>query len=87
MQLSRAVDDLTSGGTVKSRFVTEREQATWQNAIALAAEQRLVVALEHVDEEATADDFGGTVTRHNNAGVLGYSALRRALAAGRRATR
>jgi vitamin B12 transporter len=73
VQLSRAVDDLTSGGTVKSRFVTEREQATWQNAIALAAEQRLVVALEHVDEEATADAFGGTVTRHNNAGVLGYS--------------
>lgn len=73
VQLSRSIDDLTSGGTVKSRFVTEREQATWQNALALAAEQQLVLALEHLAEKATADVFGGTVTRHNGAGVLGYS--------------
>jgi vitamin B12 transporter len=74
VQLSRSVDDLTSGGTVKSRFVTEREQATWQNAIALAPEQQLVLALERLDEKATADAFGGTLTRTNDAAVLGYSA-------------
>jgi vitamin B12 transporter len=74
VQLARAVDDLTSGGTVRSRFVTERKQATWQNAIALAAEQRLVAALEHVDEAASADAFAGGAKRHNDAGVLGFSA-------------
>jgi vitamin B12 transporter len=74
VQLSRSVDDLTSGGTVKSRFITEREQATWQNAIVLAPEQQLVLALERLDEKATADAFGGTLTRRNDAAVIGYSA-------------
>ena len=45
VQVSRAVDDLTSGGNIQSRFVTTREQATWQNAFALAPDQLLLVAL------------------------------------------
>jgi vitamin B12 transporter len=73
VQLSRAVDDLTSGGNLLSRFVTTREQATWQNAIAVAPDQQLVVALEHQLERATADVFAGEQVRRNNAGVVGYS--------------
>jgi vitamin B12 transporter len=74
LQGSSAVDDLTSGGNTKSRFVTRREQATWQNALAIDADQQLLIAYEHVDERSTADVFGGTVARRNDAGVLGYSA-------------
>ncbi|HEV7578617.1 MAG TPA: TonB-dependent receptor [Caldimonas sp.] len=73
LQGARAVDDLTSGGNTKSRFVTRREQATWQNALALGAGQQVVLAYEHVDERASADVFAGEVSRRNDAGVLGYS--------------
>jgi len=73
LQASRAVDDLTSGGTVQSRFVTEREQATWQNAFMLAPDQQLLVALEHQVERASADAFAAEQVRRNNAAVVGYS--------------
>jgi vitamin B12 transporter len=73
VQASRAVDDLTSGGNIQSRFVTSREQATWQNAVALAPDQQLLVALEHQVERATADVFVVEQVRRNNAAVVGYS--------------
>ena len=73
LQASRAVDDLTSGGSVQSRFVTEREQATWQNAFVLAPDQQLLVALEHQVERASADAFAAEQVRRNNAAVVGYS--------------
>ena len=73
LQASSAVDDLTSGGNIQSRFITRREQATWQNAVALDAEQQLVLAYDHVDERASADTFPTEQSRRNDAGVLGYS--------------
>jgi len=73
LQLSSVVDDLTSGGNIQSRFVTRREQATWQNALVLDAGQQLLLAYEHVDERANADAFPSEQARHNDAGVLGYS--------------
>nr|HET7860405.1 TonB-dependent receptor [Caldimonas sp.] len=73
VQLSRAVDDLTSGGNLLSRFVTTREQATWQNAIVVVPDQQLLVALEHQVERASADVFAVEQVRRNNAGVVGYS--------------
>ena len=73
LQGSRAVDDLTSGGTTQSRFVTRREQATWQNALALGAEQQLLLAYEHVVERATADVFASELTRRNAPACSGYS--------------
>jgi len=73
VQLSRAVDDLTSGGTVQNRFVTTREQAMWQNAFALAPDQQLLFAIEHQVERATADVFASELSRRNNALVAGYS--------------
>jgi vitamin B12 transporter len=73
VQVSRAVDDLTSGGNIQSRFVTTREQAMWQNAFALAPDQQLLVALEHLVERATAEVFAAEQVRRNNAAVVGYS--------------
>ena len=73
LQLSSAVDDLTSGGNIQNRFVTRREQATWQNALDVGAGQQLMLAYEHVDERATADAFPSEQVRRNDAGVLGYS--------------
>ena len=73
VQLSRAVDDLTSGGNIQSRFVTTREQAMWQNAFALAPDQQLLAALEHQVERASADVFVVEQVRRNNAAVVGYS--------------
>jgi vitamin B12 transporter len=73
LQASRAVDDLTSGGTVQSRFVTRRDQATWQNAWSLAHDQQLLVAYEHQVERAEAEVFAGELVRRNDAFVLGYS--------------
>ena len=72
LQGSRATDDLTSGGNIKSRFITRREQATWQNALAFASGQQLLLAYEHVDERATSDVF--ELSRRNDAAVVGYSA-------------
>src|SRR6185369_7259354 len=73
LQLSSAVDDLTSGGNIQNRFVTQREQATWQSALDVGAGQQLVLAYEHVDERATADAFPSEQVRRNDAGVVGYS--------------
>jgi len=72
LQASRAVDDLTSGGNIQSRFITRRDQATWQNALALASGQQLLLAYEHVNERATSDVFA--LSRRNDAVVVGYSA-------------
>ncbi|MEO6361874.1 MAG: TonB-dependent receptor [Caldimonas sp.] len=72
-QLSRSVDDLTSGGTISSRFVTRREQATWQNALRLGAGQQLVVAWEHLVERASGDAFAAEPSRRNDGVVVGYS--------------
>jgi len=73
LQGSRAVDDLTSGGLVRSRFVTAREQATWQNALSLGPDQQWLVAYEHLVERVDADVFAGTLSRRNDAVVVGYS--------------
>jgi vitamin B12 transporter len=73
VQGSSAVDDLTSGGTVLSRFVTRREQATWQNAFEFAPDQQLLLAYEHQVERASADAFAGELSRRNDGIVGGYS--------------
>jgi vitamin B12 transporter len=73
LQASHNVDDSTSGGTTTSRFKTEREQATWQNALKLAADQQLVLAYEYLHEEVGGDVFTDGPQRRNNAVFAGYS--------------
>ena len=73
LQGSHAVDDLTSGGATTSRFLTRRDQATWQNAVKLDPDQQLVVAFERMLEHVGGDAFPDGMGRSNNAAVLGYS--------------
>ena len=70
---SKNVDDSTSGGTTTSRFKTDREQATWQNALHFGADQQLVLAYEHLREEVGGDVFTDKPTRSNNAVLAGYA--------------
>jgi vitamin B12 transporter len=73
VQLGSSVDDAKSGGTTTTRFKTEREQATWQNALSFGPDQQLVLAYEHLREKAIGDAFAESPKRHNNAIVAGYS--------------
>jgi vitamin B12 transporter len=73
LQASKNIDDSTSGGVTTSRFRTEREQATWQNALQLAADQQLVLAYEHLHEEVGGDVFTDQPKRSNNAVLAVYS--------------
>lgn len=45
LQVARNLDDLTSGGTTTTRFITMREQSTWQNALNLAP-RRMAVSVD-----------------------------------------
>jgi vitamin B12 transporter len=73
VQLAHSVDDATSGGRSISRIATHRDQATWQNAVRLGADQQLVVAVEHLRESVGGDVLAGEPKRSNNAIVVGYS--------------
>jgi vitamin B12 transporter len=73
LQLSRSDDDLKSGGNTIDRFVTRREQLTWQNAWKPDAGQQLVLAFERLEEKARSTSFLDAVARDNNGLVLGYS--------------
>ncbi len=73
LRLARSIDDLTSGGTTTSRFITRREQATWQNALHLGAGREVVLAYERLVERASGDVFAQGVGRHNDAFVFGAS--------------
>jgi vitamin B12 transporter len=73
LQLANNVDDAKSGGTTTSRFKTERDQTTWQNALAFGPDQQLVLAYEYLRERASGDAFAEAPKRHNNAFVAGYS--------------
>ena len=73
VQIGSSLDDAKSGGTTTTRFKTEREQATWQNAFSFGSDQQLVLAVEHLREKASGDAFADSPKRHNNAIVVGYS--------------
>ena len=72
-QLSHNNDDLNSGGNIMSRYRTQRDQITWQNALVVAADQQLVLALEHLSEKAHSEAFNADEKRDNNAALLGYT--------------
>jgi vitamin B12 transporter len=73
LQASKNIDDSTSGGATTSRFRTEREQETWQNALNFSADQQLVLAYEHLREEVGGDVFTDQPKRSNNAVLAVYS--------------
>ena len=73
VQLAGNKDDLRSGGTVLSQYLTRRNQFTWQNAFKFGFAQQVVIVYERLDEKAQADAYLASVKRSNNALVLGYS--------------
>jgi vitamin B12 transporter len=73
LQVSRSDDDLESGARVIDRFVTRREQLTWQNTWKASPDQQLVFAFERLDETARSGAFAADASRGNDALVLGYS--------------
>ncbi len=74
VQLGHSTDDLTSGGTSPTRFKTDREQATWQNAFHFGPDSQVLLAYEHLREKADATQvFSQALKRHNNGFVVGYS--------------
>jgi vitamin B12 transporter len=73
LQASKNIDDLDSGAETPTRFKTERQQATWQNALRLAPGQQVVLAYEYLHEKASGDVFTDGPSRNNNAFIAGYS--------------
>ena len=73
LQLSNQMDDSLSGGGTLSRYKTDRDQFTWQNALKFSPEQQVVLAYEHLSEEVQADAFSAKLKRSNKAAVFGYA--------------
>lgn len=73
LQFARSEDDLTSGGHLLDRFLTRRDQATWQNAWKPDPDQQVVLALERLVEHVRSTSFVADVERDNDGVVLGYS--------------
>ena len=71
--LSSQSDDLVSGAQDLSRFETRRRQLTWQAAWTPVADQQFMAALERLEERVDATDFGGSLRRHTDALVVGYT--------------
>jgi vitamin B12 transporter len=70
--VSQAVDNSYSGAPeALSHFRTNRDQASWQNALHFAPNQQLMLAYEYLHEQVDSDSF--TDQRSNNAFVVGYS--------------
>jgi vitamin B12 transporter len=73
LQLSQSIDDTNSGGTILSRFKTDRQQATWQNALHFGPDQQLVLAYEYLREKVQGNVFPDELKRNNNAFIAGYT--------------
>ena len=72
-RLSGQSDDLLSGANESSRFKTSRRQVTWQNAWMPQKDQQLLAAFERLEETVDANVFAGSLKRHTDALVLGYT--------------
>lgn len=72
-QFSRTDDDLRSGGSVIDRFRTRRSQVTWQNAWRPDPNHQIVLAYEHLTEQAASTAYLADEKRDNNAFVFGYT--------------
>ncbi|CAH2892408.1 MAG: Outer membrane vitamin B12 receptor BtuB [uncultured Paraburkholderia sp.] len=62
-----------TNGVYGGRFDTDNRQYTWQNDFALAAQQKLRVGYEHLDQSLDSDTFAAP-TRRVDSGFAGYTA-------------
>ncbi|HEX7936806.1 MAG TPA: TonB-dependent receptor [Paraburkholderia sp.] len=61
-----------TNGLYSGRFDTDNRQYTWQNDFALAAQQKLQLGYEHLDQSLDSDTFAAP-TRHVDSGFAGYT--------------
>ncbi len=73
LQLALNEDKSVDGAHFPERFVTRRNQYTWQNVFTLAAQQQLVGVIERLEERAESSAFVANKQRHNDSLGLGYS--------------
>uniref|UniRef100_E1TAY6 TonB-dependent receptor n=1 Tax=Burkholderia sp. (strain CCGE1003) TaxID=640512 RepID=E1TAY6_BURSG len=62
-----------TNGLYNGRFDTDNRQYTWQNDFALAAQQKLRVGYEHLDQSLDSDTFAAP-TRRVDSAFAGYTA-------------
>lgn len=73
LQLALNEDKSFDGANFPERFLTRRNQYTWQNVLTLSARQQLVTVIERLEERAESSAFMVNRQRHNDAVGLGYS--------------
>ncbi|MBY0467838.1 MAG: TonB-dependent receptor, partial [Burkholderiaceae bacterium] len=73
LQLALNEDKSFDGAHFPERFVTRRNQYTWQNTLTLSAQQQLVGVIERLEERAESSSFMANKERHNDSLGLGYS--------------
>jgi vitamin B12 transporter len=73
VQAAHNEDDSRSGAAVQSRYLTLRDQLTWQNALRFNADQQLVLAYEGLRDKARTTDYAAPVQRRNDALLVGYA--------------
>ena len=61
-----------TNGVYNGRFDSDNRQYTWQNDFALAAQQKLRVGYEHLDQSLDSDTFAAP-DRHVDSGFAGYT--------------
>ncbi|ORC46698.1 TonB-dependent receptor [Burkholderia sp. A27] len=61
-----------TNGIYNGRFDTDNRQYTWQNDFAFAAQQKLQVGYEHLDQSLDSDTFAAP-DRHVDSGFVGYT--------------
>ena len=71
--LGRHVDDARTGGNEIARYVAKRWQATWQNALQLGPDHRVVLAYDRLVERVGGDVDAAGHSRHNDGFVLGWT--------------
>ncbi|CAB3790863.1 Vitamin B12 transporter BtuB [Paraburkholderia ultramafica] len=61
-----------TNGVYNGRFDTDNRQYTWQNDFTFAAQQKLQVGYEHLDQSLDSDTFAAP-DRHVDSGFVGYT--------------
>ncbi len=73
VQVALNEDNSLDGANFPDRFITRRDQFTWQNAFKFSVQQQVVAVLERLEERAQSASFAANESRHNNAVGLNYA--------------
>lgn len=73
LQLALNEDKSVDGAHFPERFVTRRNQYSWQNVLTLAARQQVVAVVERLEERAESSAFSSSKQRNNDSLGLGYA--------------